>query len=122
MSSGRSPEVLIPTIEKSQYSATDDSRHDDPAPPHTDAGSDGGEEERETLLAKGPLERRRHSNVVAHPNPPRQFDVASRAACVALERLPLGQVEERRHPLEGDPPLHPAMPSLRHRTMDRSRT
>jgi len=39
---------------------------------------------------------------------------------MALERLALGQVEERRHPLEGDPPLHPSMPALRHRLRTRS--
>jgi len=39
---------------------------------------------------------------------------------MALERLALGQVEERRHPLEGDPPLHPAMPALHHRLRTRS--
>jgi len=100
--------------------ATGGARHDDPTPPHPDAGADGGKEERETFLAKGSLERRRHSNVVAHPDPPRKFDVSSRAAGVALERLPLGQVEERRHPLEGDPPLHPAMPTLHHRSRTRS--
>jgi len=90
-------------------------RHDDPAPSHPDAGAHGGEEERETFLAEGPLERRGHADVVSHPDPPRQFDVASRAARVALERLALGQVEERRHPLQGDPPLHAAVSSLRHR-------
>jgi len=111
---------LFPAIGKSLDGATGGARHDDPTLPHTDSGADGGEKERETLLAKGPLEWRRHSNVVAHPDPPREFDVASRAACVALERLRLGQVEERRHPLEGDPPLHPAMPSLHHRLRTRS--
>jgi hypothetical protein len=34
---------------------------------------------------------------------------------MALERLALGQVEERRHPLQGDPPFHAAVPPLRHR-------
>jgi len=39
---------------------------------------------------------------------------------MALERLALGQVEERRHPLEGDPPLHPSMPALHHQLHTRS--
>jgi len=113
---------LFPAIRIPLDGATGGARHDDPTPPHADASADRGEEEREALLAKGPLEGRRNSNVVTHPDPPREFDVSSRTACVALERLALGQVEERRHPLKGDPPLHPAMPSLRHQTMDRSRT
>jgi hypothetical protein len=39
---------------------------------------------------------------------------------MALERLALGQAEERRHPLQGDPPLHAAVSSLRHRLRTRS--
>jgi len=34
---------------------------------------------------------------------------------MALERFAFGQAEERRHPLQGDPPLHAAVASLRHR-------
>jgi len=102
--------------------ATGRARHDDPAAPDADAGAHGGEEEGETLLAKGSLERRRDANVIAHADPTSEFHVASRAASVALERFAFGQVEEGRHPLEGDPPLHPPMPTLHHRNMDRSRT
>jgi len=113
---------LFPAIRIPLDGAAGGARHDDPTSPHADAGADGGEQEGEAFLTKGSLERRRHANVVTHADPPREFHVSSRAACVALERLAFGQMEERCHPLEGDPPLHPAMPTLRHRTMDRSRT
>ena len=84
---------LFPTIRIALDRAARGARDDDPAPSHPDPGAHGWQKEREALLAKGPLEGRRNSNVVTHPDPPREFDVSSRTACVALERLALGQVE-----------------------------
>ncbi len=113
---------LFPTIRIALDRAARGARDDDPAPSHPDPGAHGRQQKREALLAERPLEGGWHPDVVAHPDPTRELHVPSRSAGMALERLAFGQAEERRHALQGDPPLHAAVPSLRHRNKDRSRT
>jgi len=105
---------LFPPVRISLDRATRGARDDDPPSAHPDSGADGREQERETFLAEGSLERRRHAHVVAHSKAPRQLDITARATCVALERLGLRESEQGRHAFERDPPFHAAVTPLRH--------
>jgi len=96
-------------------------RHDDATATDADPRTDGRQEEREALLAKGTLEGGGHPDVVPHPDPSRQFDVPSGPPVSAMKGFRFRKPEQRCHPFRGDPSLHAAVSALRHRTATRMR-
>jgi len=94
-------------------------RDDDATLAQANPRAHGRQEERETFLAEGPFERRRHTDVVPHADPTGEFDIASRPFRPAVQGLGLREMEEGRHALPCDPPLHAAVSTFRHRTAHR---
>jgi len=98
------------------YGSAGAARDDDATLAHTNSRADGRQEERETFLAKGPFEPRGHADVVPHADPTGEFDIASRPFRPTVQGLGLRELEQGRHALPRDPPLHAAVSTFRHRT------
>src|SRR5205807_10493511 len=113
---GRATGPLLSAVGVSLHGPAGTARDDDATLAQANPRAHGRQEERETFLAEGPFERRRHTDVVPHADPTGEFDIASRPFRPAVERLGLRETEQGRHALPLDPSLHAAVPTCCHRT------